>query len=420
MPDTPPPEVIRAFLRVLSRTVSEFNCRDLAVVLRGSFLLHEWYGEKARPAGDIDLECFAIPAQWDTPDEERQQWVLDGFGEWGEYSTLVDYGKAMCRYAAESTGHYRWRDESQPDIEFSEVEAPEDGASLWVYGTPGERYITGWSWHGQKKLLSEAPKGTLQIDIAQAGEYSLPDIRVESISFQHADNVESDQITYTREMMLAAKLSWLMRSFLRPPTEDNSARLVWMGQPKDLFDAHLIVTEGGLDATSFQKCLMAVGTDDKLEWNSLGLLFETRRGNLTDADFGNWGEFAAEHEGLVTKSASQTLSELAKGLEPLLGDFYPPGEESFLLAVTDEAAHEFDFLTYADFLEEQGSPRASFLRLFSSVYFHSRDMAEPQLGDTRRALLASLRATSEPWLHRLFGSAERLAEMQKRIEDQVL
>src|SRR5262249_37656716 len=145
--------------------------------------MHHWFGELARTPADVDLECFERPfVPEEGVEEDEEEWRGDGHGRRGEYESLVDLGKAMCRYAAISSRRHRWRDDADPPlVELEPTEAPADGANLWTYGTPGERYYAGWTWH-------EGPKqrrtGRLQIDVAQAGSYTLDEIAVADVRLE--------------------------------------------------------------------------------------------------------------------------------------------------------------------------------------------------------------------------------------------
>jgi uncharacterized protein (TIGR02996 family) len=386
------------FVGLLNATVLEFE-ETLVPVLRGSLLLHHWFGDKARPAADIDLECFERPKTEPIP-----EYVGAGHGRFGEYSSLVDFGKAMCRYAADSSY-------SSPTIKFAETDAPADGQSLWTYGTPGERYYAGWTWQGKPKK-----QGLLQIDIAEAGSYHLEDIDVASIAFPVSDGEPINCPAYTREMLLAAKLSWLLRGLQRRQTAAGLLAPIWKGEPKDLFDAHLL-SSSNLHAGWVQKSLLAVGAEDKLEWNNLEALFDVQRVEMTDADFPNWKEFHVQHQNLLTCGPAEMLRTIAERLQPLLGDFYLPEEMPFLLAINAEPTNEFPYLIYADWLEEQGILRSEFLRLYTRFHFHEDELAPKELAHTRLALQKSLRHTSAPWLCQLFGTSARVQELQRRVEN---
>jgi hypothetical protein len=287
----PPEAVCIEFLRNLS----EFLLADepVVLILRGSLLLRHWFGENAREAADVDLECF-----------ERRR------GARGErFPSLVDHGRGLCCYATQEG-------RSRP-IGFVETDAPEDGQSLWTYGSPGERFYVGWVWPQR-----EGQSGRLQIDIAEAGSYDLNEISVADVSLTSIDGQVFHFPSYTPEMMLAAKLSWLVRSFTRRIDDDGRVTSTWSGEPKDLFDVHLLLTKASLRAEVFQKSLLTVGADDELDWNNLEALFDVQQEKMTDSDFANWEEFHQRHRALVSPGPVELLQTIADRLEPLLGDFY--------------------------------------------------------------------------------------------------
>jgi uncharacterized protein (TIGR02996 family) len=374
------------FLRNLSETVQASE--PVILVLRGSLLLRHWFEEHARPAADIDLECF-----------ER---VRGGRG--GRFTSLVDHGRGLCCFAAEP-----W---PARDIEFDETDAPAGGQSLWSYGTPGERFYAGWVWNRRGGL-----SGQLQIDIAEAGSYDLRDIGVADVTLTTIDGHAFRFPAYPPEMMLAAKVSWLMRSLTRRTGAQHPDTTVWKGEPKDLFDVHLLLTRGKLSADAFRKALLAVGAEDRLAWNNLEALFDVRRGRMTDTDFANWSEFRQRHSALVSCGPVELLKGICDRLEPLLGDFYLREEMPFLLAINAGPADESAHLIYADWLEERGEIRGRFLRLFTRYYFRKEELSRAEWVRTRSELRDALRATSLPWLHQLFGTSSRFREVRQRIED---
>src|SRR5262245_47532810 len=386
-PLTPPKEVCVEFLRRLHETVTEYD--NIVPVLRGSLLLSQWFGNEARPAADIDLECFRRFSE-----ESERPW-----------RPLVEYGKLLCMSAAQSTQDYEYL---PPDIEFRETDVPADGVNLWEYGTPGERCYTGWVWHSRDDLA-----GLLQIDVAQAAAYDLADIGVADIELAAPGSDPFRFPAYTPELLLAAKLSWLLRSVKPRKDPDDSRPPQWTGEPKDLFDAHLLLTRASLHAEQFQNSLMAVGTADKLDWTALDALFDLRRAALTDADFPGWNEFRQQHEGLIYGGPAELLRTIVDHLEPLLGDFRQ--HVPFLGALKEDPVDELLYLMYADWLEERGDPRGGFLRAYATLFFRKEELSPDKRAQTREALLASLQATPSPWLYQVFGSAERFREVRKGI-----
>ncbi len=411
MTQPPPQEVVFDFLRLLRETVHNSD-DNLIPVLRGSVLLQIWYGELARPAGDIDLECFEDPFA-EPYSEEELGYQPEGFGVYGEFTSLVDFGKAMCRYAAQSSMYSVWRRTQgydPPPIEYLEVEAPEDGDSLWVYGTPGVRYYAGWVWHA-----NGSQEGSLRIDIAEPGSYSIEDIGMVDLTLTAPEGETFTFLAYSLEMMLAAKLSWLVRSFVRQRQRGLSAPR-WKGEPKDLFDVHLMLTQGGIDPEAFQKMLLLVGQEDDLDWNNLEALFDVRRTRMTFEIFENWKEFHRQHDRLLPSGPVEMLRVICNHLESLLGDFYRLEETGFLVAIGDDPIDEAGYLIYADWLEERGDERYEFLRLYATLNFHGEELSMEQLPNVRAETREVLSRMSEPWLQRLLG-AVRLREFRARLED---
>ncbi len=419
----PPTEVPLAFLRQLRQSITDFE-EHLIPVLRGSLLLRCWYGDLARPAADLDLECFAGPR----PAMDSAYYVEpppDRFGRYGEYESLVDFGKAMCRYAANNSRAYQWRGSATPpDVEFEEADPPAGGTSLWVYGTPGERYYTGWTWNA-----GGGATGILQIDIA-AGGYPLDAIAVEPLRLNAPGTEAVEVLAYTPETLLAAKFSWLLRS-VQPGDDWTPAVVAWVGEMKDLFDSYLLLTRGELRPEPFRKSLLAIGTQDNLEWGNMATLFATRHAALTDADFPAWADFCGKYPMLACPGPAEMLLAVLDRVEPLLGEFYRPDELPFLDAINatlriagvgptypninwddvPTVCEEMPFLAYADWLDENGHPeRAAFVRRFAAFAFRDE-------GD-RTALLADLEKMPGLWLQQLFGSASRVAEVRLFLSEE--
>ncbi|HTU18987.1 MAG TPA: nucleotidyl transferase AbiEii/AbiGii toxin family protein [Gemmataceae bacterium] len=386
-----PQEVaLNAFLRYLSETVH--GGEPVILVLRGSLLLRHWFAESARPAADIDLECF-----------ERVR------GRRGNrFTSLIDHCRGLCCFATERAA---WANRgAAPVVEFDENAVPEDGQSLWDYGTPGQRFHAGWTWHGPEERT-----GRIQIDLAESGSYDLNEIGVTDVPLVSLDGSTFRFPCYAPETMLATKLSWLLRSFGR--LNPGGSDLEWKGDPKDLYDLHLLLTKTNLRVNVFQKALMAIGREDRLDWNNLQALFDVDRAEMTDADFRNWDEFREQHKDLVPSGPVELLWTIADRLGPLLGDFYLPKEMPFLLAINAHPLDEAGFLIYADWLEERGEePRSHFLRLCSRLFFRAEQLSRKELARTRTALQATLRITSVPWLLQLFGTSARWKEMRQHIE----
>jgi uncharacterized protein (TIGR02996 family) len=408
MSATPTPVLIE-FLRALTRLTTEWD-EGFNPVLRGSLLLHHWYGDRARPPADLDIECFVDPnAPREIDDEEDEPYIPEGefygpiegrFGSFGNFVSRVDFGKAMCRYAVRDSEYESW----ESGIVFLNDESPPaDGASLWVYGTPGKRYFTAWEWDGHRP-----GRGRLQLDLATPGPYIPDDLGVVNEPFVAPGNVTFLATGYSKEAMLAAKVSWLVRSFRR--ADDWS--VAWTGEPKDLFDAHLIATSDDLRPDVFQRAMLAIGAGDRLNWNTLDVLFDVRRAEVSDELFGNWKEFARRDPDLVPTGPAAMWSELADRLEPLLGDLYSADEMPFLAAVNAQPEDRLPLLVYADWLDERSDHRGTVLRQIADVW--PTDGLFTDLGISRQ-LAEALAATSQPWLHQLFGTSARLQAFRQAI-----
>jgi hypothetical protein len=288
----PPEAVLLEFLEDLSEVVQDRE--PIVLVLRGSLLLRHWFAESARPAADIDLECF-----------EREK------GKRGQrYTSLVDHGRGLCCYVVE---HDASRSASR-DVVFNPLDPPGDGESLWEYGSPGERYYLGWS-----QIRRGERSGRLQIDIAAADLYDLEEISVFDIHLVSTRARTFRFPAYTPEMMLAAKLSWLIRGFTWRGASKSYGAHAWTGEMKDLFDSHLILTNAEIRCDLLQKCLMVVGRDDAVDLGNLEALFGPQRTKLTDGDFSNWSEFRRQHEERITSGPAEMLHTIANHLEPMLG-----------------------------------------------------------------------------------------------------
>jgi len=398
----PPAGVYHEFLLLLSQTVEEDLVRP---VLRGSVLLQHWFGAKARPAADLDFECFMMPAE-----------VIEEAYGYNPYESAVDYGKATCRYAAIGSTYYRWARPAQspPAVEFQPIEEPRDGNSLWVYGTPGERYIAGWVYHD-----NNGETGELQIDIAEAATHA-EEIGITGIKLVSPRNVEFSCPAYNQETMLAAKLSWLFRG-LSPrgnATEDKAKEggsgqarpqpPQWEGEPKDLFDAHLLLTHGTLDAGEFERVMAAVGTADMLNWNCIETLSDLRTTPMDDDQFANWPEFQQQYADLIPCGPSQMIREVAERLQPLLGSLYAGNELPFLKAIDAARDKPLPYLVYADWLEEHGDSRAAFLRRYAAFIAEAPyDTAE----------LKSLFNTQPAgWLRRVIGTFRRFNTLKGALQ----
>jgi uncharacterized protein (TIGR02996 family) len=339
-----------------------------------------WFGDRARPAADIDLQVFAA-----------QQPGLQS------PAALIERCRRACWYADLSAP------EDNAAIWFDDVPAPAGGESLWNYGTPGERTFAGW-------FTRNGARGHLQIDIAASRVLRLEQIETEQTDFV-APAGAFQFLTYTPEMLLAAKLSWLLRGLDRQVTRAGIRPPKWRGEPKDLFDAHLLLTRDNLRPAELQRALVAVGDEDELKWSRLDALFDVRRAPLADRDFANWPAFAQANEAVVRGGPGAMLIEIAARLEPLLGDLYRAEEAALIQAIHADPVDESGYAIYADWLEERGDPRARFLRIYAARHFHRP--LPPEL----LALVIEIEAeTPLAWLVRLFETNARAREALRTPE----
>jgi uncharacterized protein (TIGR02996 family) len=410
---TPPIEVLQEFLFSVHRLTTEWE-DGFDPVLRGSLLLQHWYGKKARPAADIDFECFIRPDFRREDEDDEDDDIADEmnefygpvegrFGSYGEFVSRVDLGKAMCRYSANAGSYDRPGGDS--GILFSnEFTPPEDGASLWVYGTPGRRYYAHWQYRGNNPA-----SGRLQLDLSSPGAYSQEDLGVQSEEFTALGGNRFPFKCYSREAMLATKVSWLMRSMAR----STKPGIVWTGEPKDLFDAHLILSQDKLEPDVFQKAFLAVGSLDNLNWNNFDILFDVKRLTIADETFKNWPEFAARYPKLVKKGPVELWEELIDGLTPLLGDLYPQAEMPLLLAINANPEDHLPKLVYADWLDERNDPRGPVLRkIVEMLQAKQGEFKKP----ARTQLARDVQATSRAWLNQLFGTTPKLNEFLGKLQ----
>ncbi len=271
---------------------------------------------------------------------------------------------------------------------------PSDGVSLWDYGTPGLRCYTGWRWDGRNL------HGVLQVDLAGAGSYDLAGVAPETIELPRAWGEPARLLAYTPEMLLAAKLSWVVRHVQRNTTTDGRHFLVFLGEPKDLFDAHLLLTEGRVRPEVFQDAFLAVAMEDKLDWNHVGVLLDQGLALPIDEGFPNWADFCDRHERLIHQRPAEMLRTVLARLRPLMGDVRQ--HLPFLRSIQADPIDEANILIYADWLEERADPRADFLRLFCRFFFHEDRVA-------RVTAASSLSAQPGGWLYHVFGGPERAA-----------
>lgn len=180
---------------------------------------------------------------------------------------------------------------------------------------------------------------------------------------------------------------------------------------------HLLLTKGNLRAAEFQKALLAVGREDRLEWNHLEAIFDVRRTEMTDAHFANWGAFRTQHPQLVQIGPVEMLQTIVDRLEPLLGDFYRREEMPFLLTINADPVDESSYLIYSDWLEEHDPPRAHFLRLYTTYLFRAEELKPNDLASTRLQLQRAFGQVPTPWLAQLFGTPHEWRRRGGRVSD---
>ncbi|MGL6075577.1 MAG: nucleotidyl transferase AbiEii/AbiGii toxin family protein [Fimbriiglobus sp.] len=357
--------VMMEFLRCVSGIVDVRE--SFFPALRGSLLLQHWYPEKARPAGDIDFEVFAAPNS-----AER----------------IVSLTKMLCcEGLRNSTIHFE-------DPFGSHNNHPE---SLWSYGTPGERFYANWR-------TPAGETGRLQIDIAHHAAYTAEEAELKTETFTDRTGNTFTLPAYSRETMLAAKVSWLMRGFRRNTSESFN----WVGEPKDLYDAYLLAHDKTLNAKRFQAVLAVMGRTDELYFPWLDYLFEIRRRAIPDRFFKNWEAFREKYPGLeLLKSLRPTemWEQLANQLEPLLGSFYSREEMPLLNGLHLNTDKELRLGVYADWLEDHGDDRAELVRQIASAVY---DRDASLKGFKKKFLKAPL-----PWLLQLFGTHVGMERFQE-------
>ncbi len=207
-------------------------------------------------------------------------------------------------------------------------------------------------------------------------------------------------------MLLAAKLSWIVRYVQRHTTPEGCPVLAFLSEPKDLFDAHLLLREGQLRPEAFQNALFAVSVEDELDWNQMDVLLDQGLALPEEGGFPNWTDFSARHEGLALRPPVEMLRTVIERLRPLIGDVRQ--HLPFLRSIQADPVDELNLLVYADWLEERGDPRADFLRLFCRFFFHDDRPA-------RVTVASSLSYQPGGWLYHVFGGPERSRDIRKRV-----
>jgi uncharacterized protein (TIGR02996 family) len=370
----PPMEVFAEFLEGLSQTITPYD--HINPVLRGSVLMSHWFGELARPAADIDLEWFPSP--------ERPT----------RSTSPIEHARRLCMFAVS--------DQPPAPIEFdSNTPIPGDGASLWDYSTPGVRCYSGWSWEDRNL------RGILQVDVAQAGSYELPGISPESVTLNRASGESVSFPAYSKEMLLAAKLSWILRSLQRKTSPDGTEMLVFSGEPKDLFDAHLLVTRGQPRPDVFQNAFLCVAMEDNLDWQELDLLLNQDLCVPEDEWSQRWPAFDEIHHRLLQERPGTMLQTVGAAVRQLLGSLRE--HLPFLQSVREDPIDEVPYQIYADWLEDHSDGRAEFLRAYCRFDFHGDESDQERLA-------GMLSEQSIGWLYHVFENPQRLSVLRKRLE----
>jgi uncharacterized protein (TIGR02996 family) len=297
---------------------------------------------------------------------------------------------------------YAVMDHAGEPIQFCEATGmPAEGVSLWEYGTPGVRCYTGWTWK------ERGLKGLLQVDIAESASDDVTGPAYATVELPRASGEPVRMSAYSPEMLLAAKLSWVLRHFLGKDGEtgEDGRKTAWFaGEPKDVFDAHLLLTQGQLRPEVFQDALLMVAQEDKLEWDCLDPILGRTR-NVEVVWNNKWADFAGTPGGLANEPAPMLETVVARASE-LVGDLRE--HRPFLAAIQSDPADEANLLIYADWLEERGDARGTFLRRFREFLFHDSESARP-------ALASSLPQQPRGWLSHVFGGTERSRNLRKRI-----
>ena len=372
-------EVFAEFLDSLQRTICSQD--RIVPVLRGSILLQRWFGDAARPAADIDLEWFPMP-DWE-----------------GRFASPIEHARALCMFAATEQRYHQLRS----PITFQETNTPGDGVCLWnwEYGTPGFRCHTGWTWEDSRLC------GVLQIDVALAGSYDLMGVATETIALPRASGEPIEFRGYSAEMLLAAKLSWIVRNVRRETRLDANDVLAFSGEPKDLYDAHLLLTKAELRSEVFRTTFLTVAIEDQLDWRQLDVLLDQQLAVREDSWLQCWPDFFVRHQLLLEDPPGEMLRAVRSRVQMLLGD--ARNHLPLLRAIADDPTDEAAYQVYADWLEERSDSRAEFLRRFCMFYFHQNE--------SERDLLASLLSNLPVgWLYNVFASSDRLRGVMERIE----
>ena len=386
------------FLRYLAEVTVQWSLHDShpLPVLRGSLLMRHWFGEHAREAKDVDLELFdpnvTIRSRAQPIDRRnivvRPSWLIE-----------------MTRLAlTEADGN------STPP--FLETHAE----SIWQYGTPGGRFVFD---HGD---TLEA----LEVDLASQGPYMWDELGLKTLEFTGPSVLQADELgptemdpaptilAYSPELMTAAKLSWVLRSFQFLNRAAGHLRL--SAQPKDVFDLHLLLSRGQLAAEQLEQAICLVTHEEDVSWDAIDWLCDPQRMGDTEMVMADWDEFFQHRAPHLQGDCSprELLIGIAERLPTLLPTFVRPQERPFIEAIRrhpDEPSH---FDVYADWLEERDDARAGFIRALSQQLMNRakgwsiaslwKRESSPLQPRWSQPLADLFQQQPTPWLMRLFGT----------------
>lgn len=226
------------------------------LVLRGSVLLAQWFGEAAREPGDLDF--VVTPAQWRI-EEERTTVMLDGIARAAEQTAAT----------AAAVGH---------TVRFDARGAVSE--DIWTYDrVPGRRLVLPWT-------CDTTAGGIVQLDFVFNESLPVPPQKVTvGGSWLHGA---------TPELSLAWKLVWLVTD-LHP-------------QGKDLYDAVLLAERYEMDYETLGAVFIAA--DPYYAAHPVGPDVTTEMPADTE-----WQHFAAECPHLA---ADNDPSELVRRLRAAL------------------------------------------------------------------------------------------------------
>ncbi|WP_328459517.1 nucleotidyl transferase AbiEii/AbiGii toxin family protein [Streptomyces sp. NBC_00448] len=227
------------------------------LVLRGSVLLSQWFGEAAREPGDLDF--VVTPAQWRI-EEERTGAMLHGIAQAAEHAARQAVGRAAAPAAAPHTIRFDAGDAVSEDI--------------WTYDrVPGRRLVLPWT-------SGTTPGGIVQLDFVFNESLPIPP--------QEVSVAGARLLGATPELSLAWKLVWIVDDMYP--------------QGKDLYDAVLLAEHCTVDYETLAAVFIAADPT-----NAAHPLQPDITGELP-ATY-EWRHFAAEYPHLADQPA-----ELARRL----------------------------------------------------------------------------------------------------------